>query len=139
MRVVAALLLVLSGCSIAHPTPSPDPNALPGIMPAQTWVGVHVPADWVAPQEMSLELGDQAWSITVNGGSGVVSRDLSEITSVRLVGVEDCHVYAAFEAAPGALYSIRFEDDGSVSVNNISFMEAGPGLVERADGLTGCE
>lgn len=139
MRVVAALLLLLTGCSIALPTPRPDPAAQPGLIPTRTWVGVHVPADWVAPQEMSLEVGDQAWSITVGGGAGVVSPDLAEISSVKLVGVDDCHVFAAFEATPGAFYSIRFADDGSVSIEEVAGMEAGLGLVQRDGGLTDCE
>ena len=130
MRVVGALVLLLTGCSIALPTPRPDPAAQPGPIPTRTWVGVHVPAGWVAPQEMSLEVGDQAWSITVDGGAGVVSPDLSEI---------DCQILAAFEATPGAFYSIRFADDGSVSVEEVADMDAGPGLVERDGGLTDCE
>ena len=95
MRVVVALLLVLSGCSIALPTPTPDPAAQPGIVPAQTLIAVHGPVDWVVPQEMSLEIGDQAWSMTVDGGSGVAGDILSEVSLVRLVGVDDCHVYAS--------------------------------------------
>ena len=128
MRALAPLLLLLTGCSIALPTPTPDPAAQPGVIPTRTWVGVHVPADWVAPPEMSLEVGGQAWSITADGGAGVVSPDLSEIRSVRLVGVDDCHVFAAFEATPGAFYAIRFADDGSVSIEEVAVMEAGPGL-----------
>jgi len=139
MRALAVLLLVTSGCSTAVPTLTPEEAALPAGSHAQTWIGVHVPADWVPPQEMSLEIGDQAWSITVDGGAGVVSLDLSEISSVKLVGVDDCHVYAAFEAAPGGFHSIRFADDGSVSIGEPAFMEAGPGLVERDGSLTGCD
>lgn len=139
MRVVTSLLFLLTGCSIALPTPTPDPAAQPGLIPTRTWVGVHIPADWVAPQDMSLEVGDHAWSITVDGGAGVVSTDLSEISSVMLVGIDDCHVFAAFEATPGALYSIRFAADGSVSIEEVADMEAGPGLVERDGGLTDCE
>jgi hypothetical protein len=77
---------------------------------------------------MSLEVGGQAWSITVIGGAGVISPILPQTSSVRLVGVGDCHVYAAFDANPGGFYSIRFADDGSVSINEVEFMEAGPGL-----------
>ena len=138
MRAVVVLLLALGGCSLL-PTPSPDPDARPGVVPGQTWVAVHTPADWVAPQELSLEVGSQAWSITVDGGPGVVAYDLSEDTPVRLVGVDDCHAYAAFQAAPGGFYSIRFADDGSVSVNEIEMMEMGPGLAERDGGPTGCD
>jgi hypothetical protein len=65
---------------------------------------VHVPADWVPPQEMSLEVDGHAGAITVVGGAGVISLILSETTSVRLVGVGDCRVYAAFDANPGGFY-----------------------------------
>lgn len=141
MRAMAALLFSLTGCSIALPTPTPDPSAMPGIIPAQTWITVGTPSDGVPPQEMSLELGRQAWSITVDGGAGVMAAVLSEVTSVRLVGVRDCHVYAAFEAAPGSNYWIRFGDDGSVSVEDATGQEqpAGPGLNEREGGPTDCE
>jgi hypothetical protein len=139
MGALVAIVFLLAGCSIALATPPPDPAAQPGLIPTRTWVGLHVPADWVPPQEMSLEVGDQAWSITVDGGAGVVSPVLSEISSVKLVGVDDCHVFTAFEATPGAFYSIRFADDGSVSIEEVADMEAGPGLVERDGGLTDCE
>lgn len=138
MRAVVVLLLALAGCSLL-PTPSPDPDARPSIVPGQTWVAVHTPADWVAPQEMSLEVGNQAWSITVDGGPGVMVHDLSEVALVRLVGVEDCHAYAAFQAAPGSFYSIRFADDGSVSVEEVEMMETGPGLTKRDGGSTDCD
>ena len=58
---------------------------------------------------------------------------------VRLVGVGDCHVYAAFDANPGGFYSIRFADDGSVSIEEVEGMEGGPGLTERDGGPTDCE
>jgi hypothetical protein len=140
MRVVAALLVLLTGCSIGFPTPTPDPAAMPGVVPAQTVIGVFGPADWVPPQELSLEIGDQAWSILAEGGHGVAGRNLSDVTFVRLVGVDDCHVYAAFEAAPGAFYSIRFAEDGSVSVKDITAqgIEDGPALGEREGGLADC-
>lgn len=138
MRIAAAVLLLISGCSTA--LSSPTSEAVPGVIPpARTWIGVHVPADWVPPQEMSLEVDGQAWSITIVGGAGVVSPILPETSSVRLVGVRDCHLYAAFDANPGGFYSIRFADDGSVSVDEIGDMEAGPGLTERDGGPTDCE
>ena len=142
MRVVAALLLLLTGCSIALPTPTPDPNALPGIIPGQTWITVGTPSDGIPPQEMSLELGGQAWSITVDGGGGVIAAELSEVIPVRMLGVRDCHLYAALEAAPGSNYQIRFGDDGSVSVEELGpevEQPAGPGLVERVGGPTDCD
>lgn len=135
---VVLLFLAVGGCSLL-PASRPDPAAHPGVVPAQTWVAVHTPADGVAPQEMSLEVGEHAWSITVDGGPGVVADDLPEVTLVRLVGMEDCHVYAAFDAAPGGLYSIRFADDGSVSVDEVEVMEAGPGLNERDAGPADCD
>jgi hypothetical protein len=61
---------------------------------------------------------------------------LSETSSVRLVGVGDCRVYAAFDANPGGFYSIRFAHFGSVSIDEIEDMEAGPGLNERDGGPT---
>jgi hypothetical protein len=138
MRIATAVLLLLSGCSTAPP--SPISEAVPGVIPpAQTWIGVHVPADWVPPQEMSLEVDGQAWSITVVGGAGVISPVLPETSSARLVGVGDCHVYAAFDANPGGFYSIRVADDGSVSIEEVEGMEAGPGLTERDGGPTDCE
>ena len=70
---------------------------------------------------------------------GVVSAGLSEVSPVKLVGVDDCHVFAAFEATPGALYLVRFAGDGSVSIEEVADMEAGPGLVERDGGPTDCE
>jgi hypothetical protein len=95
--------------------------------------------DWVPPQEMSLEVDGHAWAITVVGGAGVISPILSETSSVRLVGVGDCRVYAAFDANPGRFYSIRFAHDGSVSIAEVEDMEAGPGLNERDGGPTDCE
>jgi hypothetical protein len=44
MRIATAALLLVSGCSTA--LPSPTSEAVPGVIPpAQTWIGVHVPAD----------------------------------------------------------------------------------------------
>jgi hypothetical protein len=138
MRVATAVLLVIGGCSTAPPSPTSE--AVPGVIPpTRTWIGVHVPADWVPPQEMSLDVDGQAWAITVVGGAGVISLILSETSSVRLVGVGDCRVYAAFDANPGGFYSIRFADDGSVSIDEVEDMEAGPGLNERDGGPTDCE
>lgn len=124
-----AMLLALGACA---PIPAPS-------VTRQTWVAVHAPADWVAPQEMSLEVGHRAWSISPEGGPGVVARDLSGAATVRLIGAEDCRLYASFEAVPGARYAIRFADDGSVSVRAVEEMETGPGLVERDDGPTDCD
>lgn len=132
MRAAILMLLALSGCT--HPQP-PAPSAAT----QQTWVAVHAPADWVAPQELILEVGDRAWSITPDAGPGVVAHDIAGTATVRLVGVEDCRVYAAFEVVPGARYSIRFADDGSASVRTVEMMETGPGLVERPDGPTDCD
>jgi hypothetical protein len=138
MRIAPAVLLVVSGCSIA--LPSPTSEAVPGVIPpTRTWIGVHVPADWVPPQEMSLEVDGQAWAITVVGGAGVISPILAETSSVRLVGAGDCHVYAAFDANPGGFYSIRFAANGSVSIEEVEDMDAGPGLTERDGGPTDCE
>jgi hypothetical protein len=133
VRAAIAMLIALGGCA-SLASPEPDPGA-----PRQTWVAVHTPADWVAPQEMSLEVGAQAWSITVEGGPGVVATDLSAVAAVRLIGVDDCHVYAAFDGAPGGLYAIRFADDGSVSIDQVEAVETGPGLIERDGGPTDCD
>jgi hypothetical protein len=134
MRVAVALLLVIAGCSTAQPRPTSD--AVPGVIPpAQTWIGVLVPESWVPPQEMSLEVDGQAWSITALGGAGVITPTLSDTSSVRLIGVSDCHEYAAFDANPGGAYSIRFADDGSVTVGEQDgALAMGPGLVERPGG-----
>ena len=138
MRVMSGLLLSLTACSTAIHTPSQDPAAEPGLIPTQTWVGVQIPADWPAQQELSLEVGDQAWSIIPEEGGGVVSSDLSRVASVRLVRVDDCHVVAAFEAGPRAYYSISLASDGSALIEEVEAMAAGPGLIERDGGLTGC-
>jgi hypothetical protein len=135
MRVVCVLLLILSGCSTAPPTP--DSSALPGLSPAQTWITVGTPSNGILPQDMSIELGGLAWSVTADGGGGVIANTISEVTSVRLIGVRDCHTYAAFEVEPGSNYEIRFGDDGSVTVGVLPAgveQVVGPGLVERVGG-----
>jgi hypothetical protein len=107
--------------------------------PAQAWIAVYPPSDgWPVPQELSLEVGDEASYIDASGSWGVTSPMLSKITRVRLFGVEDCHLYGAFDAAPGGQYFIRFAEDASTSVEQVSAIESGPGLGER-DRLTGCE
>jgi hypothetical protein len=119
---VAVLVTVLGACT------STD---------EQTWIGVRGPT---LPQELSLEIGDQAWSVTPLDGSGVVAADLSGATRVRLVGVSDCHVYASFDAEPGSRYAIRFSpSDPEVVVEQVEMLEMGPGLVERSDGVTDCD
>jgi hypothetical protein len=149
MRVTSALLLVIAGCSIEAPSPTaiptPTPTFRPGLEPpAQTWIGVWARAGTVPPQEMSLEVDGQAWSFFVvtegdGGGGGVTSFTLSDTSSVRLVAVADCHVFASFEANPGRMYGIRFEEDGSVSVQELDGIEAGPSLGEREGGPTDCD
>ena len=141
MRVVAVMLLLIGGCSGApHTTTSSEQTAPPANTSALTGIAVYPPFDgWVTGQDLSLEVGDQAWSLT-DGGSGVISPILSEISAVRLFGVGDCHVHAAFEAAPGRDYIVRLAEDGSASVEESTIgLEDGPGMGEREDGLTGCE
>ena len=151
MRAMLAFLLVVAGCStaspsptaISSPTPTPAPtwSFRPGLTPApaETRFGVYIPPSSIPPQELSLEVDGQAWSIFVvaEGGHGVTSRVLSETSSVRLVGVADCRVYATFEANPGRAYGIRFEEDGSVSVEEPGGLEDGPSMGERDP--TDCE
>jgi hypothetical protein len=153
MRIASAALLVfLSGCASAPPEPSetvppvtspafPSPTfEIPDVSPpAQAWIAVYPPRDgWVVPQELSLEVGDEASYIDASGSWGVTSPMLSTITPVRLFGVEDCHLYAAFDAAPGGQYVIRFAEDASTSVEQVAAIDSGPSLGER-DRLTGCE
>jgi hypothetical protein len=90
----------------------------------------------VPPQELSLEVGEEAAPIETTGNYGVTSPMLSEITRVRLFGVEDCHLYAAFDAAPGGAYLIRFAEDASTSIEQYDGLEDGPSLGDRD--LTGC-
>jgi hypothetical protein len=156
MRIAsAALLLFLSGCASVPPMASvpmaservpavtsaalPSPTSwVPDVSPpAQAHFAVYPPYDgWVVPQELSLEVGEEAWSIETTGRYGVTTPMLSEITRVRLFGVDDCHLYAAFDAAPGGAYVIRFAEDASTSIEQYDGIEDGPGLVERD--LTGC-
>jgi hypothetical protein len=144
-------LVVLSGCASApseasESVPPVTSTAIPSSTfeipdvspPAQAWIAVYPPRDgWVPPQELSLEVGDQASVIDTTGSFGVTSPMLSTITRVRLFGVGDCHLYAAFDAAPGGQYVIRFAEDASTSLEQVAFIESGPGLGEREP--TGCE
>lgn len=99
---------------------------------------MYGPIDWSPPDRMSLEVAGTAWSITPDGGGGVVTESLTSAAEVRLVGLEDCRLYARFHATPGSAHIIRFAPDGSVLVqdNTGGILESGPGLVERAP--SGC-
>ncbi len=81
---------------------------------------------------MTLEVGEAAWSITPPGVGGVVTPDLADPAEVRLVGVETCREYAAFDITPGSAWIMRFAADGSVTVEDAAggAREMGPGLVE---------
>jgi hypothetical protein len=125
MRAFALLMaFMLAGCT--QPVPSPEAAA--------TWVAVYGPADWSPPEQMSLEIGATAWSITPDAGGGVVTAELTERAGIRLVGLDGCHLYATFDAVPGSAHVIRFAVDGSVQVEDITggALDAGPGLVESA-------
>lgn len=119
--------------------------ALPGCSaPTPTWVHVRGPgiSRWTPPQEMSLEIGDSAWSITPEGGLGVAATELSSPARVRLVGVADCHVYVEFDAVPGSRYVIQlgsFEAPDAVTVQEVEAIEAAPGLVEHTGGANDCD
>jgi len=82
---------------------------------------------------MSLEIAGRAWTITPEGGGGVVMEALAERVEVRLVGDDDCRVYASLDAAPGSAHIIRFAADGSVGLEDVTggFLDMGPALVER--------
>src|SRR5918999_3719137 len=151
MRIAsAALLLFLGGCASVPPVasetaPAVSSPALPSPTywvpdvnpPAEAHFAVYPPYDgWVPPQELSLEVGEEAAPIETTGNYGVTSPMLSEITRVRLFGVEDCHLYAAFDAAPGGAYLIRFAEDASTSIEQYDGLEDGPSLGDRD--LTGC-
>jgi hypothetical protein len=122
--------VVLSGCgglSTSNPAESP------------TWLAVRGPVDWIPPEPMSLEIDGSAWSITPEGGGGVVTPEVTTSAEVRLLAVEGCHLYASFEVAPGSAHVISFAADGSVAVVDVAGQarEMGPGLVERPP--TGCQ
>lgn len=118
---LAIAALTLAGCGSSIPT-----------APAQTWLAVHGPRDWTAPEAMSLEIGDRAWTMTPAGGSGVVTPDIADQAHVRLIGMETCREYAAFDISAGSSWIIRFEEDGAVTVEDAAGgpREMGPGLVE---------
>jgi hypothetical protein len=126
--VVALAALVVTAC--ARPA-GPEPGG-------EAWIRVTGPRDWPPPGAMSLEFDGSAWSITPEGGGGVVSKELSERTEVRLIGLANCHVLARLEVAPGSAHIIRFAADGSVGMEDITGgdIELGPALVEAAP--SGC-
>jgi hypothetical protein len=118
---------------------SPTVQAIPGVTPpAQVWIAVFPPSsDWLIPQAMSLEVGNEAWHVGPPENGGVISPILGDFTPVTLFGTDDCHVYASFVAAPGGFYFIRFAEDASTSVEQVDGLDAGPGLGERP--LSDCE
>jgi hypothetical protein len=126
MAVALLGFVAIASTACAEP-PSPEPAA-------QTWIAVYGPIDWSPPDRMSLEVAGTAWSLTPDGGGGVVTESLTSPAEVRLVGLDDCRLYARFDATPGSAHIIRFAPDGSVQVqdNTGGIMELGPGLVERA-------
>lgn len=123
----------------ASPGPDPDcPIPTRSVVSGQTWIGVYPPLEgWDMPQTLSLEVGGEAWRLPAPTGWGVVSMTLSDPKPVTLLGVDDCHQYAAFDVAPGGLYVIRFAEDHSTSVEQAEFIDSGPALAEPA-ALTGC-
>jgi hypothetical protein len=106
----------------------------------QTWIGLYYPTDWTPTQSMSLELAGSAWDIPIEeeGFDGVVIVYAAGPVDVRLYGVEDCTVYAAFRANHGSSHTIRFDAHGTVRVEDItgSAIPFGPGMNEREP--TGC-
>jgi hypothetical protein len=116
---LVALALALSACVGRMP-------------PAQTWIGISGPPDWTPPEELRLEVAGEAWGLRVQDGGGVVTPELQATAFVRLIGVESCETYAGFEAEPGSAHAIRFADDGSAEVIDVTGQptEMGPGLTE---------
>jgi hypothetical protein len=107
-------------------------------MPGGVIVAVTGPRDWRPPEEMRLEIGDDAWAITGDGGGGVVSAISGSPVQVRLVGVPSCQRYAFFEARPGSASVIRFAADGSLMVEDWTGqpIDSGPLLSEAK--ASGC-
>ncbi len=128
MRRVLALTWIiaisLAGC--AFPLPEPTQS------PAQVWLAVYGPRDWIPSESMNLRIGEGVWSITPSGGGGVATPDLTQQATVRLIGMETCREYASFDIAPGSAWIIRFAPDDSVTVEDAAGQahEMGPGLVE---------
>lgn len=134
MRRHAALVLFLSalvGCTFG-PSATPEPT--------QTYINVIEVAQ---SQEMSLEVGDAAWSFTSDTGGGVATPELTATKRARIVAVDDCQVYAEFDAVPGRAYLVRVAFIGTVTVEDITDTgmgrAMGPGLVERPEGPTDCD
>lgn len=102
------------------PVPTPEAVGL-------TWIAVTGPADWVAPEPMSLVIGDTQWNAD---SGGVVSLDLAAGTDVRLIGLTTCTVYADVDVDSGETWVIRFDAAGHVGVEDWTGrgMDAGPGL-----------
>jgi len=131
MRKITALLVlgaVLAACQgfyLATPIP-------------QTWIGILGPLGWTPPEELSLELGGSAWSITAESPHGVVTVFPGRPVEVTLWGALTCRRYALFEAPAGSLYRIVFLEDGSIRIDDLhgQAIEMGPSLPERAP--TGC-
>ena len=123
--LIAISVTTLTGCASLAPEAPAEPGG-------QTWLAVHGPRDWMPSEPMSLEIAEGAWTITPDGGGGVVTPDLAGPAEVRLFGVETCREYALFDIAPGSAWIIRFAQDGSVSVEDAAghAREIGPGLVE---------
>jgi len=123
--IIPVVAISLAGCAFSLPQPTSQP-------PEQTWLAVHGPRDWIPSEPMSLEIDDAAWSITPLAGGGVVTPDLTDQASVRLIGLETCREYASFDITAGSAWIIRFAPDESVTVENAAgqAQETGPGLVE---------
>lgn len=120
---LVALAISVAGCVLRMPEPP---------LPPQTWLSVDGLRDWAHSEQMSLEVGERAWSITPLGGPGVVTPALTEPAHVRLVGLETCQEYASFDITPGSAWIINFALDGSVTVVDAAQVAhaMGPGLVE---------
>ena len=136
MKRLGALFGLVFVAAACGSTPSTTPQDQP-----QTWVGVYYPAGWTPSQPMSLELAGSAWDIPAKdkGFNGVMIVYRDGPVEVRLYGVDDCTVYAAFRADNGSSHTIRFDVGRGVTVEDItgSAIEFGPGLNERE--LTGCD
>ena len=117
--VAAVLAIGITGCA--------------GLSSGRAWIQVASNEAWTAPEDMSLQVGESAWSVTVDGGGGVATPLLNGTAEIRLFGVESCRLYASIRISPGSAYAIFFESAGSVSVEDWSGQSQpmGPGLPDR--------
>lgn len=94
-------------------------------------VAVRGPADWQPTVEYRLEIGPSAWALPVlGGGGGVVFYDTSVRVRVALVAVPACRTIVSFVADPGSSWVIRFREDGSHGLEDLTGqgLDTGPSI-----------